>query len=71
MPTFLKHDTPFQSYAATIEDSRSKIILELVLKTLPAIIFLILASIRFCEIRPIGFSKTTVYSKMYTGKVTC
>jgi hypothetical protein len=36
---------------------------------LPAITFLILASVRFCEIRPIGFSKTTVYSKMFRGKV--
>jgi hypothetical protein len=67
--TILKQSTIFQQFAESANSQRNRIILELCLKTFPSIVFLVLASIRFCEIRPIGFSKTTVYSKMFRGKV--
>lgn len=38
-------------------------------KTLPSLIFLIMALVRFCEIKPIGFQRTTVYSQLFLWKV--
>lgn len=42
---------------------------EIFSKTLPALIFLITALVRYYEIQPIGFSKTTIYSKMFKSKM--
>lgn len=45
------------------------IILSFVLRFLVSIAFIIMASVRFCQIRPIGFAKTTIYSKLFLAKV--
>lgn len=45
------------------------IVLSLVLRFIVALAFIIMASVRFCQIRPIGFAKTTVYSKLFLAKV--
>ena len=42
---------------------------ELFSRSLPAVIFLVAAVVRYFEIRPIGFTKTTSYSKMYKIKM--
>lgn len=62
-----------QLYDDTKDDDKIAliIILEQLLKSLAGLLFLIMAAIRFCKIRPIGFSKTTVYSKLFLAKVYC
>jgi hypothetical protein len=44
--------------------------IELFSKTIPAIIFLILSVVRYKEIVPIGISKTTIYSRLFKGKLS-
>lgn len=43
--------------------------IELFSKTIPAFIFLITAVIRYREIIPIGVSRTTIYSRLFKGKL--
>ncbi len=44
--------------------------IELISKTLPAVVFMIMAYIRYKEIVPIGISKTTIYSRLFKAKLT-
>jgi len=39
------------------------------LKFMVALAFIVMVSVRFCKIRPIGFAKTTVFSKLFLAKV--
>lgn len=43
--------------------------IELFSKTIPAVIFLITAVVRYREIIPIGISRTTIYSRLFKGKL--
>ena len=55
----------------TEEDSRTKVLFlaEIIFNIIPAMFFLITASIRFCNIRPIGFAKNMGYSKLFLSKL--
>jgi hypothetical protein len=57
----------------TNDEEKNQVLLyyyiELLSKTIPAIIFLITAVIRYKEIIPIGVSKTTIYSRLFKGKL--
>jgi hypothetical protein len=67
-----------QEYATTsteatpcheIPDCLNLMIIEVGVKTFPSFLFLILALVRFYEIKSIGFaSRTTVYSKLFVTK---
>lgn len=43
--------------------------MELFCKSFPALVFLITALVRYVEVQPIGFSRTTIYSKLYRFKL--
>ena len=43
--------------------------IELICKSLPALIFLGTAFLRYKEIKSIGFSKTTIFSRLYKAKM--
>ena len=45
------------------------IVIEFLIKSLPTILFLLLAFVRFTKIRSIGFYRTTIYSKMFICKI--
>lgn len=47
-----------------------QIIFEIVLKTIPSILFIILGTIRYYSIRPIGVARISQYSVFYIIKMT-
>lgn len=64
----LKFETASVSLLSQVKTPEMPLYLEYLIRSVPSVVFLICAYIRFKKIQSIGFNKTIVYSRFFNVK---